>query len=798
MDSLSPWLKYILFCIASRIRFIGVLVNRAAINNAATRSKNRPHPFSTRDDYTSWASLTDKRWSGRQLPPKASTGHPPLDKVRALFACAPQDHRRCEKSTLLFPAFAQYLTDGFIRTVMEKKHLGGAYDDLAEDHRVPADDSFEVRRLNSSNHEIDLCQLYGRTPSQTRQLRLLSDQSGQRGLLKSEMHSRDGNLVEEYAPSLFAADGKVKPEFDKLDLPKGLTNFEKNVPARVYKKRLASIFAFGGDRANAVPQVAMLNTLFLREHNRLASLIEIANPDWDDDRVFETARNTVIVLFIKITVEEYINHISPYNFSLRADPKVAWNARWNRPNWITVEFSLLYRWHSLIPPTTRWAQAEINSIDTTFDNSLMTKQGLAASFNDMAAQPSGRLGLNGMSDEKVLEWEMNAVQQGRQSDLAFYADYCEHVGVPRPREMSDITSDPALQKALTDVYGAPECVEFYAGIFAQDAEENTPIPTVILRMVAVDAFSQALTNPLLSEYVFNAQTFSDIGWEAIEATECLRDLVVRNVPETAYFDTKGKPAENAPEGVKSIADVVTKDAGMTQATWEYTPPPTPVITPVGEALSLYVKPEGRKALIGFLISTIGECVGLILWLYYWLQGDYWTGLIWLVLGEACEYLLLAVAIAKHPNSYPRKKGKVRPAIVKGALVAFSESLLWIAWLWLIPKVGLPVATLQLLIAMHVKHVLEMQVFTGKGFVYHFKDGQDLTASLFEVAGAAGFYYYWVTQGQEWIGAAVLIFAISIEHILQFKSAGLAQATPPKPSTPKAADSQNPQQQATGA
>ena len=41
-------------------------------------------------------------------------------------------------------------------------------------------------------------------------------------------------------------------------------------------------------------QTAMMNTLFLREHNRLAGMLAAKNPTWDDDRLFETARNIII------------------------------------------------------------------------------------------------------------------------------------------------------------------------------------------------------------------------------------------------------------------------------------------------------------------------------------------------------------------------------------------------------------------------------------------------------------------------------------------------------------------------
>ena len=58
------------------------------------------------------------------------------------------------------------------------------------------------------------------------------------------------------------------------------------------------------------------------------------------------------------------------------------------------------------------------------------------------------------------------------------------------------------------------------------------LPSLIGRLVAVDAFSQALTNPLLSPRVFNAQTFSPLGMEIIATTNSLSDIVHRNVPES--------------------------------------------------------------------------------------------------------------------------------------------------------------------------------------------------------------------------------------------------------------------------
>jgi hypothetical protein len=48
-------------------------------------------------------------------------------------------------------------------------------------------------------------------------------------------------------------------------------------------------------------------------------------------------------------------------------------------------------------------------------------------------------------------------------------------------------------------------------------------------MVGVDAFSQALTNPLLAKDIYNERTFSAAGLHEIREINSLGDLVHRNV-----------------------------------------------------------------------------------------------------------------------------------------------------------------------------------------------------------------------------------------------------------------------------
>ena len=83
---------------------------------------------------------------------------------------------------------------------------------------------------------------------------------------------------EEYPPELYqSGTSDLTPDFldDRgqpvLDTPLGMNADPPWTTGEHSRRRL---FAVGGDRVNSTALVAMLNTLFLREHNRLAADLE--------------------------------------------------------------------------------------------------------------------------------------------------------------------------------------------------------------------------------------------------------------------------------------------------------------------------------------------------------------------------------------------------------------------------------------------------------------------------------------------------------------------------------------------
>jgi prostaglandin-endoperoxide synthase 2 len=261
-------------------------------------------------------------------------------------------------------------------------------------------------------------------------------------------------------------------------------------------------------------------------------VLEKRNPSWDDERVFQTARNILIVIYIKLVIEEYINHISSACFRLSATPAVVWKAPWNRANWMAIEFALLYRWHALIPDSIPWNGKDVPIGSMVLDNRFLTEVGLAEGFRAVCAQNATRIGF--YNTAAFLEpVEEGAVKQGRDLKLPRYNAYRQALGLLPLTDFHQMTGDPQRQRDLKAVYGTPDNVEFYPALFAEDCNPNTPMPNLLGAMVALDAFSQALTNPLLSEHVFNAATFTDWGLAQIEATTSVFDLLVRNLPKDA-------------------------------------------------------------------------------------------------------------------------------------------------------------------------------------------------------------------------------------------------------------------------
>lgn len=529
----------------SRIKFLQPAVNRFAINYATKREAPRPHPYSLwtpnsairccDEAYVTWPGLVDRGYTGRHLPPEPRGKTYPNAKevVNALFL-RPKDAngqdvtRESRHTTALFCFFAQWFTDSFLRT-------------------HPTD-----TRLNTSNHEIDLCAIYGLTEATAEALR---EKRG--GRMKLERHSTG-----EFPPRLYAG-GAVRPEFAGLGLPAGaaamlaalpstapntsqlkaaveaalsypshLPDFVRRalswygLPANEVDSRIAGLYATGVDRGSNTILYAAFNALFLREHNRIADILAQENRHWDDDRLFHTARNINTVQALKLVVEQYITHLAGYQLPFKLDPTFAEKRPWYRTNRISIEFVLLYRWHPMIPNALRVGNQVIDARDYRWNNGLLEQIGIEALISAASVQPAGSMRLRN-TPSFMEQAEISGLELSRAHRVMPFNAYRERFGLKRYRTHEELTGETVLAAELRRFYPHVDDVEFFVGLIAEAHPETSSFGETLFTIVAVDAFSQIFTNPLLASQVREA-ALGKTGLRIVEETGSLEDIVRRN------------------------------------------------------------------------------------------------------------------------------------------------------------------------------------------------------------------------------------------------------------------------------
>ena len=427
-----------------------------------------------------------------------------------------------DRSSVLFAFFAQWFTDSVLRT--------------------DPDD----RRKNTSNHDVDLCQIYGLYEHESRCLR---SHSG--GRLSSQIING-----EEYPDYLGerneAGEWQVKAKYSCLDssgntipgkglYPHGSTEWVKTALDKSFppgtltpeqrNARLDKLYATGLERGNSSVGYVALSTIFLREHNRICQeLSRIPDLDWgdDDERLFQTARMINTCLLLKLTIEDYINHIAGDSL-FRLDPSFAESQPWYRANWMALEFNLLYRWHGLVPDQLIVNDATVQHSSYRWNNELLEAQGLASIISNASAQAAGRIGLENNPDF-LMGAEYQTIKMGRDFKLQSYNNYRQNFGLAKLKDFTELTKNSSLRQRLEILYGDIDQLELVVGLFAEDPQPGALFGSLMLTMVAYDAFTQIYTNPLLSTAIYTVETLTAYGLELINATSSIDALVRRNLP----------------------------------------------------------------------------------------------------------------------------------------------------------------------------------------------------------------------------------------------------------------------------
>lgn len=262
-------------------------------------------------------------------------------------------------------------------------------------------------------------------------------------------------------------------------------------------------FAAGDVRANENPGLVSLQTLFVREHNRIADAILKENPKLSDEQIYQRARKIVIGELQAITYNEFLpallgkNAISPYR---GYDPKV-------NPG-ISNEFSTAaFRFgHSMLGGDVEFLANDGSEVrdplelrDAFFRTESIEDAGIDPVLKYLASDQAHEIDTRVIDDVRNflfgppgsggLDLAALNIQRGRDHGLADYNATRVAFGLRPVKSFSDITSNAALQQSLKQIYGNVDNIDLWVGGLAEDHAQGSSVGPTFQRIM-VDQFQR--------------------------------------------------------------------------------------------------------------------------------------------------------------------------------------------------------------------------------------------------------------------------------------------------------------------
>nr|CAB3265267.1 prostaglandin G/H synthase 2-like [Phallusia mammillata] len=480
-----------------------------------------PSPHVGYDSYTTWNTYTNKSVYARTLPPvpencptpmgvKGPKVLPdPLIVAKKLFAR--DKFEPCSARTnVLFPLFAQHFTHQFFKT----KFPAG----------MPHQDG---------NHGVDLSHVYGDSIERTTGLRMLKDGKLKYSVIGGEM----------FPPLVSEADVHM---YGAKKVPEG------------YR------FATGHSAFLVSPTFMIFGTLWLREHNRVCDVLNEMHPNWDDERLFQTARLIVTGEMIKVVVEDYVQHMSGFNFKLLYDPELLHGMSFSYHNQVHIEFQLLYRWHSLVPDYFKIDGDDVSVRSLLFNHSAFVDRGMETLMRSFSKQLAGKVQGGRNQGRDTIAVLIQGIKDGRKMRMQSFNQYRVKFGMAPIKSFDEFTNDVAMARDLKEMYGDIDALEFVVGIYLQKPRPHGMFGESMAETGAPYSLKGLYGNPIGSPGWWKPSTFGGQKGFDIIKTSSLQALVCRNVkgcprvsfkvPDEAEYDaSKTKPK---PQNESNMADIL--------------------------------------------------------------------------------------------------------------------------------------------------------------------------------------------------------------------------------------------------
>jgi hypothetical protein len=329
--------------------------------------------------------------------------------------------------------------------------------------------------------------------------------------------------------------------------------------------------------------LAMMHTLFVREHNAICDMLKRSYPEWDDTRLYNVARLVNAAVMAKIHTIEWTPAILPnrelslamhanwFGFAELAHPpkdrkvvrafKIP-NAEFGglvgnpidkhgKPYGLSEEFTEVYRLHELLPDELVVRSLESGQIldqvplaQTRQRGShvLTERFGFLDLFYSFGNTSPGQLVLNNFP--RTLQqislpgnpvYDLGAVDilRARERGVPRYNEFRRQLGLKPIRMFEDLTSDPVQLSALKSIYdGDVELVDMHVG---SRAESQRPpgfgFGETLFQVFILNASRRLQADRFFTDS-YNAETYTQEGLDWVDAAD-MKGLLLRHYPELA-------------------------------------------------------------------------------------------------------------------------------------------------------------------------------------------------------------------------------------------------------------------------
>ncbi|MEI6239390.1 MAG: peroxidase family protein [Planctomycetia bacterium] len=268
------------------------------------------------------------------------------------------------------------------------------------------------------------------------------------------------------------------------------------------------LFLAGDVRANENPELIAMQTLFVREHNRLAVAAAAKNPSWTDEQLYQHARRIVIAELQDITYTEFLPAILGANTPAAAALRTYAGYKPTVNPGIATEFSTAaFRLgHSMLGDDIQFIGNDGTPVgdplalrDAFFNAPVVSQTGIDPILKYLASDRAQEIDTKVVDDVRDFlfgapgqgGFDLAAlnIQRGRDHGLADYNTVRAAYGLPKVTSFSQITSDPATQATLSATYGSVDRLDLWVAGLAERHLPGSSLGETFTRIL-VDQFTR--------------------------------------------------------------------------------------------------------------------------------------------------------------------------------------------------------------------------------------------------------------------------------------------------------------------